>query len=175
MTDKHDIVDIMAGEISPGVEGWSIITRRPDGTRWQHTFPRTILEWRAAEYGLTDPAEILDVVLHEPHVDAETPAPPPSVTAPPAPAIRPAMSAARPPSLTEATSTSEARGAHRTRIEQVKTGKVHITDPKGLLRHIWENHGMDPDGVRTKQEAVDVHRWTKLYGGLPVPAPTKEA
>lgn len=175
MADRHDIVDIMAGEISPGVEGWSVITRRPNGTRWQHTFPRVILEWRAAEYGLTDPVEILDVVLHEPHVDTEIPAPPQSVTAPAVPPIRPAVSPARLPSLIEATSTSEARSAHRTRIEQVKASKVRIADPEGLLRHIWENHGMDPDGVRTKQEAVDVHRWTKLYGGLPVAALTKEA
>jgi hypothetical protein len=33
---------------------------------------------------------------------------------------------------------------------------------------------MTADGVRDKRERVDVHRWTSLYGGLPVTIDTPE-
>jgi hypothetical protein len=173
MPDEHKIIDVLAGEISPGVEGWSVITLRPGGVRWQHTFPQAAFEWRAAEYGLTDPAEILDVLLHEPYQDTTPPALPPSVKA--ANATRAAAKAdPHGPTLHEAPSTSAARDAHRSRIAAVKAQSVWITDPDGLLPHIHQNHGMDPERVRAKREAVDIHRWTKLYGGLPVTVPDRE-
>lgn len=168
MPDEHKIIDILAGEISPGVDGWSVITLRPGGIRWQHTFPKEILEWRAAEYGLTDPAEILDVVLHENYQDTAPPALPPSVKTAPV-TVAAAVADQHGPTLQEATSTAAARTAHRSRIAAVKAGSVRITDPDGLLPHIHGNHGMDPGRVRTKAERVDVNRWTRLYGPLPVP------
>lgn len=173
MPDDYKIIDVLAGEISPGVEGWSIITERPGDIRWQDTFPKVIFEWRAAEYGLTDPAEILDIVLHEPYRDTPTPALPPSVKAK-AP-TRTDAKAADPhgPTLQEATSTAAARDAHRSRIAAVKANKARFTDPDGLLPHIHQNHGMDPDQIRAKRETVDMHRWTRLYGGLPI-EPTQE-
>lgn len=172
--EQHEIVDILAGEISPGVTGWSVITLRPDGRGWQHTFPGEAFEWRAAEYGLTDPVEILDVILHEPYQDTSPPALPPSVkAAAPAAATK---KAADPhgPTLQEAPSTAAARAAHRSRIAAVKADRVQITDPGGLLPHIHQSHGMSPDRVNAKREAVDIHRWTKLYGGLPVTVPYRE-
>lgn len=169
MPDEYKIVDILAGEISPGVEGWSIITERPGGIRWQDTFARAAFEWRAAEYGLTDPVEILDIILHEPYRQTAAPVLPPSVKA-----GAPAKAAAKPvdphgPALYEAASTAAAWTAHRSRIAAVKAQRARFTDPDGLLSYIHQNHGMDPDRVRAKREAVDVHRWNMLYGGLPVP------
>jgi len=170
MAEQHEIVDVLAGEITPGVAGWSVVTLRPDGHRWQHTFPSGVFEWRAAEYGLTDPAEILDVILHEPYQETDAPTLPPSVKARPVKAPVAAKAQDRHgPTLQQATSTTSARDAHRSRIASVKTDRVRVTDPDGLLPHIYRNHGMDPDRVRAKREAVDVHRWIRLYGALPVP------
>ncbi|MEU1272973.1 hypothetical protein [Streptomyces sp. NPDC005799] len=172
MADEHTIIDILAGEISPGVQGWSVITLRPGSIRWQHTFPAETMEWRAAEYGLTDPVEIVDVILHEPYQETDAPVLPPSVKQPPGKAAGATVAKAKDPHgpiLLEATSTRAARDAHRSRIAAVKKQRVRITDPDGLLAHIHRSHGMDPDRVRAKREAVDVHRWNRLYGGLPVP------
>ncbi|MCX4704366.1 hypothetical protein [Streptomyces sp. NBC_01373] len=174
MAEQHEIVDILAGEIAPGITGWSVITLRPDGRRWQHTFPSETFEWRAAEYGLTDPVEILDVILHEPYQDTAPPALPPSVKAAPR-GVAKAAADPHGPTLQEATSTAAAQAAHRSRIAAVKEDRVLVTDPDGLLPHIHRNHGMDPDRVRAKQEFVDTHRWTRLYGGLPAEPITKEA
>lgn len=171
MPEEHQVVDVLAGEISPGVQGWHVITLRPGGIRWQTSIPAAALEWRAAEYGLTDPAEILDVVLHETYQAPDGPVLPPSVKQPASKAGEAAAGKADPhgPTLLEATSTKAARDAHRSRIAAVKKDRVRITDPDGLLAYIHRNHGMDHDRVRDKREAVDVHHWTRLYGGLPVP------
>jgi len=169
MPDEYKIVDVLAGEISPGVEGWLIITQRPGNVRYQHAIPQVAFEWRAAEYGLTDPAEILDVILHEPYQEADVPTLPPSVKARSLKAPAAAKAQDRHgPTLQQATSTPAARDAHRSRIASVKTDRVRVTDPDRLLPHIHLNHGMDPDRVRAKREAVDIHRWNRLYGGLPV-------
>ncbi|MCX5253639.1 hypothetical protein OOK27_05550 [Streptomyces canus] len=171
MPEEHKIVDILAGEIGPGVHGWSIITERPGGILWQHSFPADVLEWRAAEYGLTDPAEIVDGILHEPYQDTGDIVLPPSVRVKAA-AVKAAKKAdPHGPTLQEATSTTAARAAQRSKVAAIKTERVRITDPDGLLLFVHQNHGMDPDRVRTKRELVDVHRWSRLYGGLPVPAP----
>lgn len=167
MPDEHTIIDILAGEVSPGVQGWSVITLRPGGIRWQHTFPRELLEWRAAEYGLTDPAEILDIVLHEPFLPAPAPVLPPSVKGQPTPKAAP-LADPHGPTLQQATSTKAARDAHRSRIAALKKDQVRLTDPEGLLSHIHRNHGMNPARVQEKQEQVDVHRWQLVYGALPV-------
>jgi hypothetical protein len=173
MAKEYVIVDILAGEIMPGAEGWHLIVRRPDSRLYQIALPKVAFEWRAAEYGLTDPAEILDVILHEPYQDTAPPVLPLSVRTPPA---APAKTAPDPhgPTLREATSTTAARAAHRSRIAAVKKNNVHVTDPEGLLPHIHRAHGMDPDRVRAKREAVDTHRWSLLYGGLPAEPLTKE-
>ncbi|MDQ0758688.1 hypothetical protein [Streptomyces canus] len=173
MPDEYKIADVLAGEISPGVEGWLVVTVRPGDVRYQHAIPQVAFEWRAAEYGLTDPAEILDVILHEPYQETAAPALPQSVKAPPVKAVVAAKAQDRHgPTLQQATSTRDAREAHRSRIAAVKTDRVRVTDPDGLLPHVYSNHRMDPDRVRAKREAVDVNRWNRLYGGLPVPVTT---
>lgn len=167
----HEIVDILGGEIVPGVEGWSVVTRRPDGNLWQTVFPKCTLEWRAAEYGLTDPAEILDVILHE----SAVPAPDTTPTMRSLAKSSSARASTPPPvgalGLYAATSTRAARTSHLSLVAEAKKTRA-ITDPNSLLQHILNDHGMDPDRVRARAELVDIQRWSTLYGALPEPDPT---
>ncbi|WP_338932893.1 hypothetical protein WEB32_31625 [Streptomyces netropsis] len=71
-----------------------------------------------------------------------------------------------------ATSTAEARQAHRELIGRTKADYARVEPPaKGPdpLDIIRVRHGISPEGRRAKAEAVDTHRWKQLYGGLPVP------
>ncbi|MEV6504784.1 hypothetical protein AB0M61_01515 [Streptomyces sp. NPDC051642] len=167
MPEEHQVVDVLAGDIGPGVEGWSVIALRPGGIRWQTAIPQAAFEWRAAEYGLTDPAEILDVILHECYLEVPEPVRQQSVKAPVVAASKPGPDPYG-PTLREAVSTSAARDAHRRRVAAVKERRVQVTDPEGLLSHIHRNHGMDSGRVREKREAVDIRRWQSVYGDLPV-------
>jgi len=38
-----------------------------------HIMPKDIFEWRSVEYGISDLDELIDIVLHEPYVDALNP------------------------------------------------------------------------------------------------------
>lgn len=146
---------------------WQITYQNKAGEVRNHLFPKATLEWRAAEYGLDDVDEILDIILHEPYAPPEQSAAPLSLLA------APAKTVSRPtPRITlyTAESTAQARDAHRQRIADVKTNDARISPPKGAdpLDHIRRNHGITPDGLRAKREQVDTHRWKRLYGGLPV-------
>ena len=171
MPDEYTVEDVAEGATGSGAHYWEVIMRRPDGKLHGYAFPKDSLEWRAAEYGLSDPAEILDVVLHEPFKPR-----PASVTATslvtPAARVKPAE---EPVTLWTAKSTSEARAAHLALIASVKSERVRVIDPRGLLAHITTRTGMTTEGVRAKQERVDVRRWEKLYGGLPVAPIAEEA
>lgn len=169
MADEYEVIDV--GEMHPTPERpcWYVTMRKPDGTLHEHFFPKETLEWRAAEYGLTDPTEILDVILHarlrprmvrDDHVSLVNPAKGPT--------------AATPVTLWTAKSTREARDAHRQAIAVAKETK-RVVDPSGHLARILGRHGMTASGVREKRERVDVTRWIKLYGGLPVEPITEEA
>jgi hypothetical protein len=53
---------------------WHVAVSITDGdttTRLLHAFPVDSMEWRAAEYGIDDPATLLDIVLIEPHLTEE--------------------------------------------------------------------------------------------------------
>lgn len=147
---------------------WQVTYKSPAGEARHHTFPKTTLEWRAAEYGLDDVDEILDIILHEPYVPTEQPAAPVSLIAAQA---KPGTQAAARITLYTAESTAQARDAHRQLIAEVKASHVRVSPPKGAdpLDHIRRRHGITPDGLRARREQVDTHRWKKLYGGLPVP------
>ena len=165
MTTEYTITDV--GE-DPQRDLWYVAYEDSAGERHTHIFPKSTLEWRAAEYGLTDPAEILDMILHEPH----TPDPRPrkvmrSLTS--ARASVELKATVQPVTLYTATSTSEARAAHLDRIAAAKTSRARITNPPSdPLAIIRTRHGITAEGVRAKRERVDVHRWNHLYGGLPV-------
>lgn len=131
---------------------WHVVTRAPGDGGITHVVPKVALEWRAAEYGI-DPADVdtlLDVVLHEQLFDDDT-----------------AAEAVR--SRASARSTAAAREAHLTRIAALKQTHRIALDKGSPLDAIRSAPGITATGVREKRERVDVHRWTRLYGGLPVP------
>ncbi|MEU1787121.1 hypothetical protein ABZ553_14850 [Streptomyces sparsogenes] len=164
MTIQYTVTDV-AEDTTRAL--WQVTYQDSSGEVRHHIFPKTTLEWRAAEYGLDDVDEILDIILHEPHAPAEQQGAPVSLLAAPATADRP-----RPRiTLYTAESTAQARDAHRQRIADIKVN-VRITPPKGAdpLDHIRRNHGITADGLRAKREQVDTHRWKTLHGGLPMPA-----
>ncbi|WP_435279346.1 hypothetical protein [Streptomyces sp. 1222.5] len=137
-------------------ECWLVVTRATDGHGLTHVFPKSTLEWRAAEYGI-DPADVdalLDVILHERFVDDEQPG-----------------VAAR--SLAQAASTGDARRAHLARIAALKKDRerVDLGGKGSPLAAIRARPEITAAGVRAKRELVDERRWTRLYGALPLPEP----
>jgi hypothetical protein len=133
---------------------WHVVTRAADGHGLTHVFPKATLEWRAAEYGidLADTDTLLDVILHEQLLDEEE-------------------AASVPVDLFEAPSTARARAAHLARIGGCKEKRERIvldgkSNPLDVIR---ARPGINTEAVRAKRELVDVHRWNRLYGGLPVP------
>lgn len=138
------------------IDCWHVVTRATDGHGLTHVFPKSTLEWRAAEYGL-DPADVdtlLDVVLHEQLLDEET-------------------AAGAVNSLFTVRSTADARSAYLDRISAWKQRERIVLDGKSrVLDVIRARPEITSDGVRAKRELVDVHRWRALYGGLPVPITT---
>lgn len=134
------------------VDCWQVVTRAKGDGGITHLFPKDTLEWRAAEYGL-DPSDVdglLDVVLHEQLFDHDT-----------------ATEAER--ALRSARSTADARASHTALIAAVKAQHRIALGAGGPLDVIRARPGISADGVRVKREAVDVHRWIQMYGGLPVP------
>jgi len=134
-------------------ECWRVVTRATDGHGRTHVFPKSILEWRVAEFGidLADVDALLDVVLHEQFISDDQDGPPAAVLA--------------------ARSSGEARQAHEVRLNAVKGARERIMlggkdSPTDVIR---QRPGITAEGVREKRQLVDVHRWNRLYGGLPVP------
>lgn len=178
--NDYTVSDVESLADRAGREWWHVRMTKPDGTGHVHAFPKETLEWRAAEYGLTDIGEILDIVLHEPYRIPETD--PQRMHEDPALEAGIGVTAGRPigrfkagdripVTLYSAASTAVALAAHRLRIEHTKKNLTRVVSPKGTdpLDVIRAGHGVDPGRVRVKRELVDVHRWNRLYGGLPVP------
>jgi hypothetical protein len=139
-----------------------------DGNGVGHVFPCDILEWRAGEYGIDDVDELLDMVLHEPHLPD---APDRDDAAARAGLVTSTGPESEPITLYNAASTADARAAHRLRIADSKKARAHVRRPaKGTdpLDAIQAQHGIDPVRLAAKREAVDMHRWALLYGDLPV-------
>jgi len=138
--------------------------QNPDtGETQTTTFHPTALACRAAEYGLTSPADALDVILHEVFQ--------PSVWDDPKddPATRAGWVTtdgpdAEPISLYTARSTADARGAHRARC---RSAGHRVTDPGGLLPALLATVPADDGLYRAHRERVDVTRWHMTYGDLP--------
>jgi hypothetical protein len=155
MPPRTRIVESVTEQMDGSADCWHVVTRAADGHGITHVFPKTTLEWRAAEYGIdpTDADTLLDVVLHEQILDDDTAA---RITA----------------DLFEAPSTSRARDAHLARIDGHKQQRerIVIDGENNPLDAIRARPGISAEGVRVKREMVDVHRWTRLYGALPIPA-----
>lgn len=161
-------VDFAQLRASRGELYWLVHKIASDGAGHGHAFPPETLEWRAAEYGLTDVDEILDIILHEPYMPDEPDRDDAALRAGLVTSTRPE---AEPVTLFNAASTADALAAHRLRIADVKETRAHVRPPgkgKDPLDTIRQAHGITEAGLRAKREAVDVHRWQMTYGDLPV-------
>ncbi|MFI5687909.1 hypothetical protein [Streptomyces sp. NPDC051636] len=152
MAPRIRIVESVDEQRHGATDCWHVVTRAADGHGLTHVFPKATLEWRAAEYGIdpTDVDTLLDVVLHEPFLDDEEAA----------------------ANLFTAPSTVDARIGHLDRISACKRERERIIlDGKnGALDVIRSRPGITAEGLRVKRELVDVYRWNRRYGGLPVSA-----
>lgn len=164
-------VDFVAERLTRGTPRWVVHHVDQDGNGGGYVFPKETLEWRAAEYGLTDVDEILDIILHEFHLPDEPDRDDAAARAGLVTSNRPD---AEPITLFNAASSSDALAAHRLRIAAAKQDRAHVRPPakgKDPLDVIRAAHGITGAGLRAKREAVDVHRWQLVYGDLPVPLP----
>lgn len=145
MPDEYVVEEVAEATTGGGAEIWRITMRRPDGELVHHLTPKGTLEWRAAEYGYDDPAQILDMILHAPHAEHQG------------------------RQFYDAENTRQARATFEDRIRRAKA-KVRIVPPKtgpNPLDTIITRHGIDPARVQAKREEVDVRRWVRRGGELP--------
>jgi hypothetical protein len=164
-------VDFVTERLTRGTPRWAVHHIDQDGNGGGVIFPKDTVEWRAAEYGLTDIDEILDVILHEPHLPD---APDRDDAALRAGYVTSTGPDAEPITLFNAVSTADAWAAHQVRIARAKETRSRVVPPaKGPNPlDVIRAQGLRPAGVRAKRELVDIHRWHALYGGLPVPMPS---
>lgn len=112
---------------------WSV-TYRVGAEQHEHRFPHVALLWRAAEYGI-DPADsrtLLDIVLHEPHIDTRH----------------------DDPHFVYDVDEDTARTAHLAKIAAAKQGTVRIADPDDHLEKIHALHTVDPADHRQRVQQV---------------------
>ena len=165
-------VDWVGERLTRGAPRWLVHHVDQDGNGSSCVFPKDTLEWRAAEYGLSDVDELLDMRLHEFHLPD---APDRDDAALRAGLVTSTGRDAEPITLYNAASTADALAAHRARIADVKQTRALVTvttkgsNPLDVIRRA---HGITPTGVRAKAELVDVHRWHLVYGALPVAPPS---
>jgi hypothetical protein len=154
-----------------GRDLWHITYQSTGGELRHHVFPKSTLDWRAAEYGIdpSDTATLLDIVLHEPFVP--NPDDPVTGTDDPAAAaglVSPAPSISRsvlsgdliplvPTTLYTAESVEQAREAHLLRIQHAKTSRARISAPKGRQDPLApiRQRGVDPERVAVLADQVD--------------------
>ena len=198
--DNYTVTRVREYYPNPMTACWQLMILKPDGYGHGMAFPKATLEYRAGEYGIDpeDTETLLDIVLHEPFL--------PDLSDPASHATDPAWqlgvkgrapySLGRiragdtvPADLWTAASINDARTAHLTRIDHVKTNIVRVTsavktgaasargsDPLDLIRA----HPINPD--RVKAHAAVVHMRRQQARGirfptaeLPLTAPRLEA
>ncbi|MFC6884678.1 MULTISPECIES: hypothetical protein [Actinomadura] len=134
---------------------WMVTLVRPDGGRSGHVFPKSTLEWRAAEYGI-DPDDIealLDIVLHEPYLPDPGPTPEGARGAGAAPAAVPNVQAA----AGDLAAVRRARAVHLERIAGLKRTGVRVVQDEDAdpLKAIRDHHGVDPERVAEKRRLLE--------------------
>lgn len=133
---------------------WRVVQEiEEDGQKTKHlfVFPEHTLEWRAAEYDIdhTDKDTLLDIVLHEPHLDD-------------------GVTLDHPRSLLRAASRTSARDFHLQRIQDLKS-KVSIKEAEpqkgaraakstSVFQHIKDNTEISPSVVKMKRRYVEDRR-----------------
>ncbi|MGW0837559.1 hypothetical protein [Streptomyces prunicolor] len=160
-------VDAVGERLARGVPRWTVHHIDQYGNGGGKVFPKEQLEWRAAEYGLTDVDEILDMILHEWHLPDF---PDRDDAAARVGLVTSVRADAEPITLMNAASTPDALAAHRLRIAEAKLVTAHVRPPskgKDPLDIIRTQHGITAAGVREKREVVDIHRWLLVYGNFP--------
>lgn len=137
--------------------------------------PSTRISAFMAEYGITDPADALDQVLHAFHVhrylETLDPRDDPAVVQG---WVTTETPDAEPVHLFNARSTTDAAGAHRARTDATKAAHSVITDPGGLLAPLHAAP-VDTALIEMHRQRVDITRWELVYGGLPVDPPPRRA
>lgn len=165
-------IDFVTERLNRGTPRWLVHHVDQNGSGSSYVFPKDTLEWRAAEYGLDDVDEILDMVLHEPHLPDGPDRDDAAARAGMVTSNRPD---AEPITLFNATSSADALAAHRLRIADAKKVRAVVRAPakgKNPLDAIRTAHGITAAGLRAKRELVDTHRWQLVYGALPVRIPS---
>lgn len=155
MPEEWTIQQSGAEQVS-GTPCWTVTLLRPDGNCHAYLMPTTILEWRAAEYGV-DPADVdalMELILHEPHI--------PMIDDGSGPRY-----ADGGPDLLSAESTSAARDAHAARVKACPV-RINVRNAKALDA-VRTGHKPDAARIRAMREHVDTTRWVKRHGDLPVP------
>lgn len=152
---------IYSGEHPTKPDFWEVHVDRGGGIKWAHVFPKNLLDWRAAEYGI-DPADVdtlVDIALHETMVptqlDEQTNA---------------QLKAKALPWLLDADNTDDARKYHLQRI-RTAPNQLQVKGNKAL-DPIRQGHKPNHDFVSQAAQMVDIHRWNAKYGDLPTPQTT---
>ena len=170
--DIYEITEVGDYFPNPDTPCWYVDMQRPDGSLRRHVFPKTILAWRAAEYGIDadDTETLLDIVLHEPFA----PHPDNPLTANTDPVLAAGLLSRAvvsrgttragdlvPTTLYTADTTEQAREAHLMRIEHAKNEVVRIRAPKASSRDPLDTikaAGVDRAVVDDFAGRVDEHR-----------------
>ncbi len=142
---------------------------------WELHMPLLKLDAFTAEYGITDPLDALDAIVHAAHIDTYLsgldPRDDPATVAGWVTTNEPD---AEPVLCYNARSTADAGGALLARLDATKAGHALITDPQGLLA-LAVPLMADPGRCAQFREQVDVSRWLTVYGDLPLPEPDRPA
>lgn len=126
--------------------------------------PREAVYNRMATYGITDPTEALDVIVHEYHWMIVRPSDPRDDPALVEGWVTSTTPDSEPIHLYAAYSGADAAGAAWARITACR---AHV-QLQGLADHA-PTVPDSPDRVRHHRELVDTMRWQQVYGGLPLP------
>lgn len=173
MSRQNRIIDFVGQRGSGTSHRWLVHHIGEDGHGHGYVFPAETVDWRAAEYGLTDIDEILDVIIHEPFLDETLTRDDAALRAG---LVTSTLRTAEPITLFNAASTTDACAAHRLRIADVKQTRALIQPGKGPNPlDVIRARGIDTSGVRAKREVVDVRRWQLLYRDMPVPLPSSSS
>lgn len=127
------------------------MTDESSGQTVAHAFPHAALTYRAAEYGidLADVDTLLDVVLHEPHVELHH----------------------ADPTFVYNTDRDTARRAH---LARVAASPVRVSDPAGHLATIRQAHLATRDPARCAAMAAHADSLRARRRAETTPAPTAE-
>lgn len=171
---ERTVEEIIEMATRSGRECWQVFYLDENGDRHSHTFPKDTLSWRAAEYGI-DPADVdtlLDIVLHEPHVEHVEPGAPQMAARG---FVGKATGVDTSLTIMTADTVDDAREAHLARIAAVKErvtiggpqvvarGFAAAPDPFGLIRQAYQ-----PDHEAVAEMRAQVEAARRRHRGEPL-------